>query len=124
MNQSTPTHGANGAARAAEGPVLLHVWMVDPQNADRHLQLLEELFDGVTDQPGFVSARILAAPGSSSIAAIVEMRTVEDRQRLEQLPQVHDVLYQLRASANLLVRLYHEVAGFHAPGAATTAGLD
>jgi hypothetical protein len=106
MNQAAPAHSADGTDRSARGRVLLHVWMIEPHMADRHLQLLGVLFDGISDQPGFVSARILEAPGRTSIAAIVEMRSVEDRQRLEQLPQVHDVLYQLRASANLVVRLY------------------
>lgn len=115
--------GADGADRSAEGRVLLHVWMIEPHMARRHLQLLGELFDGISDQPGFVSARILESPHRSSIAAIVEMRTVEDRQRLEQLPQVHDVLYQLRPGANLVVHLYHEVARFDAHGSAVAAEL-
>jgi hypothetical protein len=38
------------------------------------------------------------------------MRTAEDRERLEQLPQVRDVLQRLGAAANLVVRLYHDVA--------------
>jgi len=94
----------------SQGPVLLHVWMIDPQTADRHVQLLDELFRGVADQPGFLSARILEATDRISIAALVEMRTAEDRERLEQLPQVRDVLQRLGAAANLVVRLYHDVA--------------
>lgn len=123
MNRVTTAHTSDRADRSAEGPVLLHVWMVEPHWADRHIQLLEELFDGVSNQAGFVSARILESPGRSSIAAIVEMRTVEDRQRLEQLPQVHDVLYQLRPAVNMVLRLYHEVAAFDADGSAASHEL-
>ncbi|HEX5193398.1 MAG TPA: hypothetical protein VFW09_11390 [Solirubrobacteraceae bacterium] len=93
---------------------MLHVWLVDPQNADRHLELLRGLFDAISDQPGFVSARILESPSRSSIAAIIEMRTREDRQRLERLPQVHHVLHQLHDAANLIARLYDRVAEFDA----------
>lgn len=118
MNQPTAVHSAAGPDRSADGPVLLHVWMIEPRTADRHLRLLGELFDGISDQPGFVSARILETPGRSSVAAIVEMRTVEDRERLEHLPQVHDVLYQLRGAANPVVRLYHQVAEFGSRGSA------
>jgi hypothetical protein len=96
----------------AQGPVLLHVWMVDPQTADSHIQRLAELFQGVSDQPGFVSARILEAPDRDSIAAIIEMRTAEDREQFERLPQVHEVLHRLGAAANLVVRLYDDVAAF------------
>ena len=42
------------------------------------------------------------------------METVEDRRRLEQLPQVHDVLQRLSTAASLVVRLYHDVAAFAA----------
>lgn len=124
MNRATAVDSTSRADRLAQGPVLLHVWGVEPHWAERHIQLLEELFDGISDQPGFVSARILQSPGRSSIAAIVEMQTVEDRQRLEQLPQVHDVLYQLRPGANLVVQLYHEVAQFDAHGSAAAAARD
>ncbi|HSC04914.1 MAG TPA: hypothetical protein VLC49_16395 [Solirubrobacteraceae bacterium] len=52
------------------------------------------------------------------------MQTVEDRQRFERLPQVHEVLYQLRPGANLAVRLYDELARFDAHGSAAGAELD
>jgi hypothetical protein len=42
------------------------------------------------------------------------MRTPEDRQRLEQSPAVRDVLDHLHGTANLVVRLYHEVASYSA----------
>ena len=114
MSEETAVHSGESAGGSDQGPVLLHVWMVDPQTADRHIQVLTELFEGVSNQPGFVSAKILETSGRSWIAAVVEMRTVEDRQRLEQLPQVHDALYSLRPAANFVLQVYHQVGQFDA----------
>jgi hypothetical protein len=46
----------------------------------------------------------------------VEMRSVEDRQRLEQLPDVRETLHHLHGTANMVIRLrlYHEVGSFRA----------
>jgi hypothetical protein len=66
----------------------------------------------VTD-PGFVSARVLESEDRTSLAAFVEMRSVEDRQRLEQVPDVRDTLHHLHAVANLIISLYHEVHAYH-----------
>ena len=112
MNRPVNAHDADVAQGSIKGPVMLHVWRLEPQSADRHIRLLTELFAGIADQPGFVSARVLESPGRSSIAAIIELRTVEDRQRLERHPKVHEVLYQLRGAANFVAQLYHEVAEF------------
>jgi hypothetical protein len=114
MTDTTAVHSAPGSPAPAQGSFLLHVWMAEPQSADRHIRVLTELFDMISGQPGFVSARILESAGRSSIAAVVETRTVEDRQRLEQLPQVHDALYQLRADASLVAQPYRDVAVFEA----------
>jgi len=62
---------------------------------------------------GFVAARVLESGDRTSIAAIVEMRTAEDRQRVEQLPDVRETLHHLHGTANIVIRLYHEVAAFH-----------
>jgi hypothetical protein len=64
--------------------------------------------------PGFVSARVLESADGSSIAAFVEMQTVEDRQRLEQLASVRDALDHLPGTVNVVLRLYHEVATYPA----------
>jgi len=120
MTDTTAVH-ADSSSAPVEGAFLLHVWMVDPDSADRHVQLLTQLFDAISEQPGFVSARILESADRSSIAAIIETGSVQDRQRFEQLPQVHDVLYQLHAEANLVARPYHDVVAFHARGAASAA---
>jgi hypothetical protein len=41
------------------------------------------------------------------------MRSVEDRQRIEQLPEVRETLHHLHVDANLIVRLYHQVGAYH-----------
>jgi hypothetical protein len=48
------------------------------------------------------------------IAAFVEMHSVEDRQRLEQLPAVRETLDHLPETVNVVLRLYHEVVAYHA----------
>ena len=72
------------------------------------------MFGEIVKDPGFVSARVLETADKTSIAAIVEMRTVEDRQRLQQLPNVREPLHHLHGTANLLIRLYNEVGAYSA----------
>ena len=62
--------------------------------------------------PGFVSAHVLETDDHASIAAIVEMKSAEDRQRLEQSGDVRKTLDHLHGAANLVVRLYHEAASY------------
>jgi hypothetical protein len=97
-----------------ESPVLLHVWEVDPAEAGAAEGRLNEMFGELLKDPGFVSARVLESTDGSSIAAVVEMRSVEDRQRLERLPEVREVLDHLHGTANIVIRLYHEGATYHA----------
>jgi hypothetical protein len=97
-----------------ESPVLIHVWEVDPAEEAAALGRLEELAGELVKDPGFVSARFLESTDGASIAAVVEMRSVEDRQRLEQLPDVREVLDHLHGTANIIMRLYHEVGAYHA----------
>jgi hypothetical protein len=92
-----------------EGPVLIHIWEIDPAQEGAALRSLEEMFAVVRSEPGFVSARVLESANQTSVAAIVEMRTVEDRQRLEQLPEIRETLDHLHGSANIVLRLYHQV---------------
>ncbi len=92
-----------------EGPILIHIWQVDPARGDVAVDSLREMFSQVATDPGFVSARILESLERTSLAAILEMRTVEDRQRLEQLPEVRETLDHLHVDANLTMRLYHQV---------------
>jgi hypothetical protein len=97
-----------------ESPLLVHVWEVDPAEEGVAVRSLDELFGEVVKDPGFVSARVLQTADQTSLAAIMQMRTPEDRQRLEQSPAVRDVLDHLHGTANLVVRLYHEVASYSA----------
>jgi hypothetical protein len=96
-----------------ESPVFIHVWQVDGAEAAAAEARLSEMFGELTKDPGFVSARVLESESRTSIAAVVEMRSVEDRQRLERLPEVREVLDHLHG-ANIVMRLYQEVAAFHA----------
>jgi hypothetical protein len=100
---------------ATEGPILLHIWMVDPSKADALVGALSQMFRQVAEQPGFVSARVLESPDRASIAAVIEMRTVEDRRQLEQLPEVRDTLHNLQGTANLVIRMYHVTLAFEQP---------
>lgn len=97
-----------------ESPFLIHVWEVDPAEEAAAVGRLEEMFGKLVQDPGFASARILESTERSSIAAVVEMRSVQDRQRIEQLPEVREVLDHLHGTANIIIRLYHEVGVFHA----------
>jgi hypothetical protein len=95
-----------------ESPVLVHVWEVEPTEQAVAVRHLDEMFSELVNDPGFVSARILQTADQTSIAAVVEMRSVEDRQRLEHLPDVHETLYHLHGTANVVIRLYNEVGSY------------
>jgi hypothetical protein len=92
-----------------QSPVLLHIWNVHPEAEATLVEQLGEMLRHVSDDPGLVSARILSSPDRKSVAALVEMRTPEDRERLEGLPEVRETLLKLQDDAyNLIVTLYHE----------------
>ena len=96
-----------------ESPALLHVWSVHPDAEEALVARLGEMFDRLADDPGFVSARILASADRTSVAAVVEMRSAEDRQRLETLPEVRDTLNAVQDGAfNVAVRLYRQVGTY------------
>ena len=97
-----------------ESPVLVHVWEVDPAEEAAAVRHLNQMFVDLVKDPGFVSARVLETANQTSIAAIVEMRSVEDRQRLERLPDVRETLEHLHGTASLVFSLYHEVADYRA----------
>jgi hypothetical protein len=97
-----------------EGSVLVHVWEVDPAEAAAAEGRLNEMFGELVKDPGFVSAKVLESADRTSIATVVEMGSVEDRQRLERLPETSDVLHHLHGTANIVIRLYHEVASYDA----------
>jgi hypothetical protein len=112
--QMVESGAAGGVGGTTEGPVLLHIWEVDPAREGVAEQRLDAMLGEASKEPGFVSARLLQSPDRRSIAAFIEMRTVEDRQRLEQLPQVRDTLHHLDGALNIIVSLYHEVGRYDA----------
>ena len=94
-----------------QSPVLLHIWSVEPESEATLVERLGEMLRHLSDDPGLVSARILASPDRKSVAALVEMRSPEDRERLEALPEVRETLTDVQDGAyNLIITLYHEVA--------------
>ena len=95
-----------------QSPVLLHVWSVHPDEEATLVEQLANMIDHVTDDAGFVSARILASPDRTSVAALIEMKSIEDRQRLQALPVVRDTLYNVEGAYNVVIRLFHEVGAF------------
>ena len=96
-----------------ESPVLVHVWEVDPAEEAVAVGRLNEMFGEIGKDPGFVSARVLESADQTSIAVIMEMRSPEDRQRLEQLPDVRETLHHLHGTANMVIRVYHEVGAYY-----------
>jgi hypothetical protein len=98
----------------SESPVLVHVWEIDPAEEAAALKRLDEMFGELVSDPGFVSARVLGSGDHTSLAAAIEMRSAEDRQRLEQSPDVRETLDHLHGAANLLFRLYDQVAFYGA----------
>ena len=98
----------------SESPVLIHVWEVDPAEEAAAVKSLDEMLGELVKDPGFVSARVLETADHTSLAATIEMRSVQDRQRLEALPNVRETLDHLHGTANLVIRLYDEVASYPA----------
>jgi heme-degrading monooxygenase HmoA len=93
-----------------QSPVLLHIWHVHPESEPSLVEQLNTMLRHVSEDPGFVSARLLANPEQTSVAAVIEMRSSEDRQRLENLPEVRETLNKVQDGAyNLAITLYHEV---------------
>jgi hypothetical protein len=93
-----------------ESPVLLHIWNVHPEAEATLVEKVGGMLRHVRDDPGLVSARILASPDRKSVAALVEMRSPENRERLEALPEVRETLNSVQDGAyNLAITLYHEV---------------
>jgi heme-degrading monooxygenase HmoA len=97
-----------------EGPALIHIWEIDPDRAPAAVEHLEQMFKQVVADPGFVSARVLQTPDQTSLAAVIEWRSVEDRHRVEATPEVRDTLQDLHGTANLITRMYHDVADYRA----------
>jgi hypothetical protein len=95
-----------------ESPILVHIWSVDPAEQGVAAQALGTMFGEIAADPGFASAKVLESADGSSIAALVEMKTVEDRKRMEQLPAVRETLDHLPGTINIVLRMYHEVVSY------------
>jgi hypothetical protein len=104
-----------------QSPVLLHVWSVHPDAQATLVEQIGGMFDGLEGDPGFVSARVLASPDGKWVAALAEMRSLEDRRRLEASPGVRGTLLNVHDAYNLLITLYHE-AGAYGDGRMPVAG--
>jgi heme-degrading monooxygenase HmoA len=99
-----------------QSPVLLHVWRVHPEEEATLVERLGKMIGQVNDDPGFVSARLLASADRTSVAALIEMRSVEDRQRLEELPEVRETLHTVEGAYNVVIRLFQEVGAYSGAG--------
>jgi hypothetical protein len=97
-----------------ESPILIHIWDVDPAKEGLAAEHLDKMFGEVAADPGFVSGKVFESADRASIAAFVEMQSVEDRQRLEQLAAVREALDHLPGTVNVVLRLYHEVGAYQA----------
>jgi hypothetical protein len=95
-----------------QSPLLLHVWSVHPEAQATLVEQIDEMFRRVREDPGFVSARLLASPDGKWVAALAEMRSPEDRERLKALPEVRETLLNVHDAYNLIVTLYHEVGAY------------
>lgn len=95
-----------------EGAMLLHVWSIDPAEESAAVDRLDELFAQLDADPGFISARILETEDRTSVAAVIEMRSDQDRDRLERLPDVRETLDHLHGAANVILRLYEQVRAY------------
>ncbi len=111
-DQSAVEKGA-GARAATESAVLVRVWSVDPDQEGAAINRRREMLSAVSTNPGFVSGRVLRSADRESIAVLVEMRTVADRRRLEQLEPVRVTLAHLDGTMNIVIRLYDEI-GYYA----------
>lgn len=112
-DMSTGRHEVQRDDVAAESPVLIHVWEVDPAQQRVAVQHLGKMLGEVASDPGFVSARVLESADQSSLAVLLEMRTVGDRHRLEQLPVVRETLDHLSGTVNVILKLYRQVEAYH-----------
>jgi hypothetical protein len=99
---------------ATEGPIVVHVWDVEPGQERVAVGHLDDMLREIESDPGLVAGRVLASDDRLSLAALLEMRSVEDRKRLEQLPHVRDTLERLPGTVNIVVRLYRQVAAYPA----------
>ncbi|MGH2851408.1 MAG: hypothetical protein ACRDLP_12405 [Solirubrobacteraceae bacterium] len=98
---------------AAESPVLIDVWTIDPTREPELLQrILEVTRELLIDSQGFVSAQIYESVDQGAVMIRVTMKTVKDRQALTDSPEVHRALRELREIAESHARLFRLVETF------------
>lgn len=92
----------------SESPVAIHIWDLDAAHEQAALQSLTGMYERVGPASGLISARLMRSEDRSSIAAIVEMESVQARQRFLELPEVRETLEHLQGAVNVVFRTYHE----------------
>ena len=98
---------------AAESPVLIDVWTVDPSNAPELIERIHELMrDLILDHPGFLSAQIYESIDHGAVMIRIAMQTTKDRQALTDSPAAHSALRELRVIAHSHARLFRLVETF------------
>jgi hypothetical protein len=92
---------------------LIASWTVASARRDELFDALSGLIgDVVAKQPGFVSAELFESSGASSVLVQIQMRTVKDRQHLEELPELRNAIRGLRQIAESHDQRYSLVKSF------------
>jgi heme-degrading monooxygenase HmoA len=89
-----------------ESPILIDVWTVDPSRRDELLRRISDSMHKLGEQSGFVSGQVYESVDGGVVMVSVRMRTVEERQRLTDSPEIRELLRELRAIAHSHARLY------------------
>jgi uncharacterized membrane protein YukC len=98
---------------------LIASWTVTPVRREELLRALSGLLgDVAAKQPGFVAAELFESSDAHSVIVRIQMRTVEDRQRLEELPELRSALHDLRQIAQSHDQRYRLVESFGDSGGA------
>lgn len=99
----------------AESPTLITSWRFDPAVREEVLAEIHSVVQGVVrKQAGFVSCRLYESSEGGAVLVAVQMQTVQDRQRLMEVPQVRAAMRKLRRLATSRADLYTLVEGIDA----------
>lgn len=99
-----------------ESPILIDVWTVDPSRRHELLRRISDSMHKLGEQPGFVSGQVYESVDGGVVMVSVRMRTVEERQRLTDSPQIRELLRELRSIAHSHARLYRLAEAFGEDG--------
>ena len=98
---------------AADSPVLIDIWTIDPSREPELLDRISELTrELVVDHQGFVSAQIYESVDHGAVMVRIAMRTINDRQALTDSSDVHSAMRELRSIAQSHARLFRLVESF------------